>query len=187
MLNSISNTSVVVINESRNTKEVMREKEPLQKADAGVEVSIGSSSVEPTTYSKPFIPTARTDINSIIKRYEEFLEPLRNFVDRLVSQQVDFRNKVSDKYSKEISKEDVEKAKKLISEDGELGVKKTTERIIQFAKAISGEDKSKIGELKEAIQQGFKEAEKVFGVLPDISKKTQDEVMKALDQWEKSK
>jgi hypothetical protein len=44
-----------------------------------------------------------------------------------------------------------------------------------------------IGELKNAIIQGFKEAKKEFGgKLPDISQRTYDEVMKKLDEWEQS-
>lgn len=186
MLNSINNTSVVLINEKRNGREIYREKHNPANAGTGVEVSIGEPSLEPATYTKPFAPAGKTDILSVIKQYEEFLEPLKLFVDRLVSQQADLLDKVPVKYTKELSKEEIEKAQELISEDGEFGVKKTAERIVQFAKAISGEDKSKIGELKEAIEQGFKEAEKVLGGLPEISKKTREEVMKRLDEWQQS-
>ena len=56
-----------------------------------------------------------------------------------------------------------------------------------MAKALSGGDSSKIGKLKEGFLKGFKEAEKAWGgELPDISKKTYDEVLKRFDEWENS-
>lgn len=77
-------------------------------------------------------------------------------------------------------------ANQLISEDGELGVKKTAERILSFAKAISGGDKSAIDNLKQAVKDGFEEVKKIFGgKLPDISNQTFDEIMKGFDEWEK--
>lgn len=75
-------------------------------------------------------------------------------------------------------------AAKMIAEDGPLGAEKTAERIVQFAKAISGGDKGKLDTLKAAIEKGFKEAEKAFGgQLPDISKKTMELINSKLDAW----
>lgn len=65
----------------------------------------------------------------------------------------------------------------LISEDGELGIEKTSDRIVDFAIAISGGDKSKASILKDAIEKGFKEAEKALGgKLPEISLKTYEKI-----------
>lgn len=78
-------------------------------------------------------------------------------------------------------------AQEAISEDGEWGVEKTAGRILDFAKALSGGDPSKIGLLKDAVIKGFKEAEKTWGgKLPDISQKTYDRIMQGFDEWEKS-
>lgn len=75
-------------------------------------------------------------------------------------------------------------AKEMISEDGELGVEKVSERLVNFAKAISGGDTSKAGILRDAIEKGFKEAEKMWGgKLPQISKDTYEATMKKFDQW----
>lgn len=75
-------------------------------------------------------------------------------------------------------------AEQLISEDGELGIEKTSQRIVDFAIAISGGDRSKAGILKDAIDKGFKEAEKLFGgKLPQISLDTYDRVMEKFDAW----
>ena len=70
-----------------------------------------------------------------------------------------------------------------IAEDGYWGVEQTSDRMIDFAKALSGGDPSKIEEMREAFEKGFKMAEKKWGgELPEISKKTYDAVMKKFDE-----
>lgn len=75
-------------------------------------------------------------------------------------------------------------AKELIGANGPLSVEATSDRIVNFAKAISGGDKSKMDTLKKAIDKGFKEAEKILGELPEISQKTYTRIMEKLDAWE---
>lgn len=75
-------------------------------------------------------------------------------------------------------------AQELIGPNGALGVEAVSDRLVNFAKAISGGDKSKLASLRKAIDQGFKAAEKILGKLPDISQKTYDRVMEKLDAWE---
>ena len=71
-----------------------------------------------------------------------------------------------------------------VSEDGYWGVKHTSERILDFAKALTGGDPSKIDEMKAAFEKGFKAAEKLWGgELPEISQKTYDAVMKGFEEW----
>ena len=75
-------------------------------------------------------------------------------------------------------------AQEAISEDGYFGVNKTAERILDFAKALSGGDRSKIDTLRNAFKEGFEQAKKAFGgELPDISQQTYDKVMKGFDDW----
>lgn len=76
-------------------------------------------------------------------------------------------------------------AKEMTSEDGEYGIKQTSQRIIEFAKAISGNDKSKYSILVSAIKKGFEAAKKALGgKLPEISQKTYDAVMEGLEAWQ---
>lgn len=73
--------------------------------------------------------------------------------------------------------------------DNPWSSKNVAKRIIEFAKAVSGGDKSKIAELKEAFIKGFEEAEKVYGgkgKLADVSYETYDEVMRMFDEWEEN-
>ena len=103
------------------------------------------------------------------KNYEEVLSAIRNGESPVI----------------EIDAETRAKAEEAISDDGYWGVNKTSERILDFAKTISGGDTSKIGLLKDAFKEAFESAKEAFGgKLPDISQKTYDQVMKGFDEWE---
>lgn len=68
-------------------------------------------------------------------------------------------------------------AQQAISEDGYYGVKQVSERIFEFALAISDGDPEKMKEMESAFEEGFKEATKSWGKeLPEISKQTYDAV-----------
>ena len=83
---------------------------------------------------------------------------------------------------------EIAQAQELISEDGFFGVKQTTQRIMDFAKALVGGDASedRIKLMRSAVQKGFDEVARLFGgfdKLPDVSKQTYDAIMKAFDEW----
>ncbi len=78
-------------------------------------------------------------------------------------------------------------AASLIGEDGDLGVNQVSKNILDFAKAASGGDPSKIEELKQAFLKGLSEAEHVWGgSLPQISYQTKEAVLKGFEEWENS-
>ena len=80
-----------------------------------------------------------------------------------------------------------EQAKKEIAEDGYWGIEQTSERLLSFAKALSGGDPSKADELIEAIKKGFEEAAGAWGgELPDICRKTVDAAITKLEAWRDS-
>ncbi len=76
------------------------------------------------------------------------------------------------------------KAQEDISEDGYWGVKQTSERIFEFAKALSGGDKETMEKMKDAFLEGFEQATKAWGQdLPEISQNTYDAVLEKFDTW----
>lgn len=76
------------------------------------------------------------------------------------------------------------KAQADIAEDGYWGVNQTSDRILDFAKALSGGDPDKIEDMKNAFIKGFKQATGTWGKdLPSISSKTYDAVMEKFDKW----
>ena len=73
-----------------------------------------------------------------------------------------------------------------ISEDGYYGVKKTSERMFEFAMALTGGDVDKMKEMQSAVEKGYKQAEKTWGgKLPDISKQTLDATNKMFEDYYK--
>jgi len=84
----------------------------------------------------------------------------------------------------EADAETIAKAKEDISEDGYWGVSQTSDRIFDFAKALSGGDMEKMKEMQEAVAKGFSEATKTWGKdLPDISKQTLEAVNKKFEEF----
>lgn len=75
-------------------------------------------------------------------------------------------------------------AQKDIADDGYWGVEQTSDRIIDFAKALTGGDPDLIDKMQEAFEKGFGEATKSWGKkLPDISQRTYDAVMEKFQAW----
>ena len=87
-----------------------------------------------------------------------------------------------------LSEADRAQAQEMIGEDGFFGVKQTTARIMDFAKALVGESASEeqIENMRNAVQKGFDEVARMFGgfdKLPDVTKQTYDAIMSAFDEW----
>lgn len=186
MINPIGGNSN--ISTAYNPKEAVKAKSTPAKDNTGVLLEIGSKPEKEAAYKKPVTAGSGTDeIDRLRKEADKATSALRQLVEKLISRQGKNAEKVfAGEETLEIDPEAREEAQQLISEDGDLGVKKTAGRIVDFAKSLSGGDKSKIAQLRDAIKQGFDEAAKALGgELPDISKQTYDEVMKQLDQWEK--
>ena len=71
-----------------------------------------------------------------------------------------------------------------IAEDGYWGVKQTSERIFDIAKALSGGDMDKMKEMQAAFEKGFKQATKTWGKeLPQISQDTRSAVNKLFEDF----
>lgn len=71
-----------------------------------------------------------------------------------------------------------------IADDGYWGVDQTSDRILDFVKALSGNDPEKADLLLDAFKKGFKEATKSWGQdLPDISQRTYDAVVEKFNKW----
>lgn len=71
----------------------------------------------------------------------------------------------------------------MVAPDGPYGADAVSNRLVDFAKAVSGGDIEKLDKLKSAIDEGFKQAENLLGELPQISSDTYDLTMEKLDAW----
>lgn len=78
----------------------------------------------------------------------------------------------------------INQAKKDTAEDGYWGVKQTSDRILDFAKALSGGDPSKADELLNAFKKGFEQATSAWGdKLPQLCQDTYDAVVEKFTAW----
>lgn len=70
-----------------------------------------------------------------------------------------------------------------IAEDGYWGVNQTSQRILDFATALTGGDPDKIEEMRAAFEKGYAQAKKTWGGdLPEISQKTYEAVLEGFDK-----
>ena len=176
---------------TKKTSQQQKETETANSQDAYV-VEIGSEPDKKVTYNNP--GTVKPDVERIEqlkKEADEALRPLRELVEQLLKKQgltfKDSNLKANEGEMVEIDEETRAEAQRLTSDGGEYSIENTSNRLFEFAKAISGGDKSKIDQLKSAIEQGYKEAEKAFGgELPEICKKTLACTLEKIDQWAKS-
>lgn len=83
-----------------------------------------------------------------------------------------------------VTKEQSDEAAALIAEDGYWGVEQTSDRIVEFAKTLSGGDPDKYDTMMESIEKGFGSAKEAWGrEMPDITKQTYDKVMEKMATW----
>lgn len=76
-------------------------------------------------------------------------------------------------------------AQEAVSEDGYWGVTQTSERMFDFALALSGGDPDVMAEMREAFEKGFASAEKSWGSeLPEIAYETKSATLAMFDNWE---
>ena len=158
------------------------------KADSGVVYE--PSKQEPVDSSKKIYKQDTALINKLKADVEARTAQFRSLVEKLIMGQGNAIGTADDIWSF-LRKGDftVDAATKAqaqadIAEDGYWGVEQTSDRIIDFAKALTGGDPDKIEEMKEAFEKGFNQAEKTWGgELPEISKKTYDAVFEKFDAW----
>lgn len=147
-------------------------------------------STETTTDSTKKTYTANTElVNKLKADADARTAQLQSLVEKLISKQSTAYANANDMWSILSSGNfTVDAATKAqaqadISEDGYWGVSQTSDRIIDFATALTGGDPDKIEEMREAFQKGYKQAEKTWGgSLPEISQKTYEAVMQKFDE-----
>lgn len=158
-------------------KEVLKKEKAQVKDVDGIKYEKQEKVESFTTYDKGAVDKLKAEAQ---QRHEN----LRRLVEELLKRQgMSFRDVFEGKEVK-VDEETRLEAQKSIEDGGEHSVDAVATRIVDFAKAISGGDKSKIGILKKAIDDGFAGAKAAFGgELPEISRKTYDEIMRRLEDW----
>lgn len=145
---------------------------------------------EQTTGSAKKTYTQNTELIAKLKADQTSrMQQLQNIVEQLLIKQGKTYNNANDIWKTlasgnfEVDAATKAQAQADVAEDGYWGVEQTSDRIIDFATALTGGNPDKIEEMREAFQKGYKQAEKTWGgELPDISKRTYDAVMEKFDK-----
>lgn len=190
MISEVSGSNAANSNQLKNNSQQIKAaktatKQEITEVNAD-SIELGTTKSTSAIYEKPHSKKlSDSDIQALRAEADRANANLRALVEKLLLKQGKATGQWQNgQKSTEIDSDAVEQAKLSISEDGEYGVKAVSDRIVDFAIAISGNDKEKLSELKAAIDKGFKEAEKAFGgTLPDICYETYDETIKKLDKW----
>ena len=189
-VNGITNYSASYSNYESKTKNVT---EKTVSAESSVESGVvyePSTQTDSATTSKKTYKQDTQLLNKLKADADARTEQLRSIVEKLMLGQGNAIGTADDIWSfLRTGNFTVDAATKAqaqadIAEDGYWGVNQTSDRIIDFAKALCGGDPDKIEEMKAAFEKGFKQAEETWGgKLPEISQKTYDAVMEKFDAW----
>ena len=179
---SVSTTSALA---KKATEEAQAAKTPAEDTGVIYEKSNEKEKVTSAKDNKAIIAKLKADA-------EERTAQLRSIVEQLITKQGTAFGKATDddmwkflaKGEFTVSADVKAQAEADIAEDGYWGVEQTSDRILDFAKALAGNDPDKAEEMLEAFKKGFKEATKTWGdELPEISQKTYDAVLEKFESW----
>lgn len=194
-MNSVSNTSNIY---QANTYSSTIKAEEVKTASENTTAGETSKTNTGVVYEK----SSDTAANTVTKKTntalveklkadaEQRTAQLRSLVEKMMTKQGEAIGTADDmwrflaKGDFTVDAETKAQAEKDIAEDGYWGVEQTSDRILDFAKALSGNDPEKADLLLDAFKKGFEEATKTWGdKLPDISQRTYDAVVDKFDKW----
>lgn len=189
-VNSVNNTTAYAATTNTYTKTTSTDTKTSEKTntttqtDTGVVYEKSSTTSTKTVYAKEDV-VARLKADADARTSQ-----LKSLVEKMMSQQGVKIGEADDMWKflasgdYTVTPEVKAQAQADIAEDGYWGVEQTSDRIIEFAKALVGDDPEKAESMRAAFEKGFKAATKSWGQeLPDISQKTYDAVMKKFDEW----
>lgn len=179
--NSYESSSYIKKNSASSSNE---KKEVASDSQTAVVYEKNTEKIKKTTYKQDLATLEQLKADA-----ERRTKQLRDLVHKMMLSQGKVWNE-SEMYSYlqsddlTVDEETVKQAQADIAEDGYWGVNQTSDRLVSFAKALTGGDPSKVDDMIAAIKKGFSEAEKAWGgELPDICKKTLEATMEKLEQW----
>ena len=179
---------------SYNSTSAAKEKTSAEEAkttttaeDTGV-IYEHSTAAKTSSTKKTYTPDTNL-VNKLKADAENRASQLRSLVEQMMGKQANTYGNANDIWSFlrsgnfTVDPATKAQAQADIAEDGYWGVNQTSDRIIQFANALTGGDPDKIESMREAFKKGYAQAEKTWGgSLPEISQKTYDAVVEKFDK-----
>lgn len=188
-INSVSSSYSNVVNNTTTTKKATD-----KKTNENTSTASKADSYEKSTASTTKKPYDAAKVQQLLKQTQEQTAKFEQMIVDVLAKQTNktFQAMPNSNLKAFFSGLEVDaatqaQAQKDIADDGYWGVDQTAGRILDFAKAIAGDDPEQLEKMRTAVQKGFKEAERMWGgKLPDISGRTYDTVMKGFDDWSSS-
>ena len=166
---------------------------------AAVEEEVSKKSIRQDEFIKS--PDMQQDETGIYSR-ESLIEQLKDSEEQrvkafedtirsMLAEQGETINLTFRGHKLHVTEEESAAAAKSIEEGGEYSVNNVADRIMKMAKAIAGDDPTKIDMLQNAVIKGFEGAAGLLGKkslddMPDITHQTYDNVMKQFADWKAS-
>lgn len=146
-------------------------------------VSLQGQKAQALTYDKP--RALPDNLASMLEESDRKVAEVLNFIRPLLEQQgLEIAKVASGEQKLTVDQETIDAAQAAIAEDGEMGVKKVSERILSFAKFAMDNDPANMQKIRDAVELGFSQAKEALGGnLPEISQQTYDTIMAEFDRW----
>lgn len=186
-INSVSSTTATAASTAAKTPEKVSEETTSKSTEKDTGVVYDRTS---STVNTDYVKQNTALINQLKADSDARISQLRGIVEQMMTKQGATIGKADDMWrflasgDFTVSAEVKAQAQADIADDGYWGVDKTSERILDFAKALSGNDPEKADMMLEAFKKGFDDATKSWGKeLPEISQKTYDAVLEKFEAW----
>ena len=151
---------------TKTTKEIKENTSSAKTSqDTAVVYEKGSSSSEKTNSTK----SNAAIVAQLKADAEARTSQLQSLVEKMISKQGQTLGTADDMWSflakgnLKADPETIAQAQKDVAKDGYWGAEQTSDRILSFAKALSGDDPDNADELLNAFKKGYKEATKTLG------------------------
>ena len=143
--------------------------------------------------SEDTVKKAKTDLD-IVNRMKADLQKRKDQLRSLVEQMLNKQGKAFTDATNmwemlrtgklEVDPEVAKQAQADIAEDGYWGVEQTSNRLVEFAKGLAGNDAAYADELLAAMKKGFEQATGEWGDdLPDLCQRTIEAAEKKMIAW----
>lgn len=150
--------------------------------------------VDINTKNSPITKMSETERGELVKQLkaeqEQRTQKLIDFVRNSISSQGNNLSNIDDVWKfiasgeYTVDAQTKEEAIQSISEDGYYGVKETSERIFQFALALTGGDEESMKKMQAAVEEGFSQATEAWGrELPSITSDTHDVIKQKFNDY----
>lgn len=182
-VNGISSVSTATTSSYESSSKVITSsKESTYGKDAAA-VYEKSSDAKSASSNKALVQKLKADAENRVSQ-------MRSLVEDMLSKQGIAIKKADDMWKTlasgnfTVDAATAKEAQDAISDDGYWGVNQTSQRIFDFAVALSGGDSEQMNKMLEAFKKGFSQATKSWGgTLPDISSRTYDAVLEKFEEY----